>query len=668
MNETGNVFHKFFSKRKKVSITPDPSTIAQGREKEALSFYLKEGEKILREGSLEGIGYFEAAIQLAPKEASTWERLGEIFYHFGKKEAHEKGLLFSAKCCKTATSIEKGRFGAWIYWGKSLFELGKLFGEYHYFLEAKKKFHEAFTLCEKEPKELLWQHYWELGLLGTHIAEHSKEAVDVRMAIDAFRNAMIHIATPTPQFWVDFGYAYLQMGLLINDTRFYLQAIEHFKKGEGLSTAHLALASAYKRLYSHTLDEEYFTEANRHFSKVDSNEDTFWILWGDLLGESGKINKDPLKIKQAIEKYAGAKKEGWQLVEPLALLGSYTGHLDAIVEAEEKILHLTDQNPEDPDLWYAYGSCLIAYAEYYNDPNFYDLAIEKLQQGLSLDRTNAKLWHQLGFCHSRIGWAIEEEEPLQRSLKFFAKASDLRPNSPLITYDYALALYKLAEITSNLEVLEQGIQLLETLLQSQKNALLYHPEWLFYYAASLDLLGDHLDEENYYIRAIEVFSQVLLIDPDYPNIHYKIALTFAHLGELTSHIDFFHRSLNYFKLAIKEDEENEEIYLEWGLTLINLAHNVLDSFAIGELYREAELKIIRAGQLGNQHAYYHLACLYSLTTRPADAMYLLEKALKLDVLPPIEELLQDEWLEGVRITEPFTQFLTLLESRQSPNG
>jgi tetratricopeptide (TPR) repeat protein len=679
MKETADlqaIFQKFFPRRiKKIEVPKDLSL--KEREKEAF-LYLAKGEELLYKNHLTGLPFFEAATELMPIHPGIWLRQGKAVFSYGVNKAHEKALLLASKCFKIASSQDPLSFESRLFWGKALFQLGEISQEHHYFLEAKTKFQEALELCEGKPAGALAQNYWDLGLIWTHLAHYSGEAVDLRMAIDSFRSSLNYQKQPRAQFWNDFGNAHFQMALLINDNRIYSEAIQLFQKSIQLDPAFnqgwISLASTYTQLYINTAEERYFNEANDCFAKaleLKSQDEDLLLRWAQLLGESGKLNHDSKKLKGAIEKCAKAytfaenvEKVVAQWVESLSLLGSYTNNLDDIVQAEEKILQATEEYPQDPDLWYAYGICLSSYAAYYDDPNYYDLAVEKLQLGLSLDRSNAELWHATGQCYSQIGQMVQDPEALRRSWKFFQKAIDLKPCCPTLTFDYAISLLKLSELTGDFSVLETALHHFETLLQNQKDALLNHPEWLFFYACGLDLLADHMEEDKHYLRAIEVFSHVLLLEPDYPHIHFKIGMSYCHLGELTSVEECFHRALNYFRIAANNDEENEYVWLEWGIALINLAHITYDSALQNQYYQEAEQKINRAGQLGNQNAYYHLACLYSLNNRLAEAMNLIEKAAKLDVLPSMEELLHDDWLESLRKTESFAHFLAMLESRQ----
>ncbi len=82
-----------------------------------------------------------------------------------------------------------------------------------------------------------------------------------------------------------------------------------------------------------------------------------------------------------------------------------------------------------------------------------------------------------------------------------------------------------------------------------------------------------------------------------------------------------------------------------------------------ELYMDAEYKITQAGLFGNEHAYYYLACLYSILGRTYEAMELMYQSFYAKALPPIDDLLDDDWLENLRATPAFSQFLSVLEAK-----
>jgi tetratricopeptide (TPR) repeat protein len=432
------------------------------------------------------------------------------------------------------------------------------------------------------------------------------------------------------------------------------------------------MAHAFSQLYINTMDEQFVAQGAECFEKVtklNPKHIDAWLQWGQLLAESGKLNRDSKQLDSSVAKSSRAYLIDStdpiiisQLVESLSYLGAYSNRLNLLIEAENKILKVIDSIPDSPDLWRAYGICLIGFGLYYTDPDYFDMAIEKLQYGLSLDRTDADLWHALATAHQWIATLTDDVDIIERTTRFFLRAIDLKPACPSFIYDAACALLHHSEVADNLTSLEQAIALFETLLHNQRDVLLNHPQWLFQYASSLEWMGDFSTEESYFQRAAEMYSQVLLIDPDYPELHLRLGICQVHLGHMTLEREYYNRAIHSFALAVRQDEENEKSWLEWGLCLVHLAHHTIDQEAMNQLYFEAEQKITKAGSLGNAYAYYHLACLYSILGRYGEAMNLIRQALHLKTLPSIEEILEDEWLDNLRSTQEFTQFLSVLEA------
>ncbi len=678
------LYNKFFPKSfarglKLTEIPKEWEDLSSEEKKKLANELLSKGELLLLKEDLTAIKSFNLASQLDPSNPLVWYRQGLAFFEYGTHETREKALLLASKNFKIATSLDSNVFDYWWAWANVLLTLGNETKENHYFLDAKKKYKQAITLSQNQSRDILGELYWDYALVYTKIADQSGEAIDLRLAIQAFHSSFAYQNNIPAPFWYDFGNAYLQMGLLINDNNLYLQAIENFKKAIEKTKQHYdswtSLAFAYSQLYLNTMDEEYFSLADEHYSRsleINPVDAELWLEWAQLLGESGKLNKDPKKLRASIEKCIRAHKRKKKLpqiigqwVESLSLLGAYTNRLELIVEAENKIMKTTELYSEESDLWHSYGICMHAFSLYYNDFEYDEIAIEKFQIGLSLDRSNADLWQAIAYSHSRIGKDGEDSDMLERACKFYKKAIDLKPACPSLTFEYAVTLAELGKLSANQPILEEAIHQFETTLNVQKNSILQHPEWIFHYGIALDLLGDCLEQESCYLKAIEIFNNVLLVDPDYPKIHYRLALCYSHLMEISPETQLLNRGVDCFKLAIKQDEEADEIWLEWGLMLILFAHDNLSLDAAEQYYLEAEQKLIRAGQLGNPDSYYHLACLYSLTNRFDESIHFLEKAHDMATLPPIEELIEDEWLDGIRSTDLFSHFLNHIENKEN---
>jgi len=586
------LYNKFFPQSfarglQLTNISKELENLPTKEKKQLANEVLSKAEGLLLKEDLSAIKLFNEAAQLDPSNPLIWYRQGIAFFEYGCQANKEKALLLASKNFKIAVSLDSEIFDFWWAWGNVLFVLGTQKEEFHYFLEAKKKYKHAIALSQNQSDDILSELHWDNGLIYTHIADHSGEAIDIKKAIEEFHKSLSYQQDSSAPFWNDLGNAYLKMGLLINESNIYLQAIDYFKlatqKSKKYIDAWSSIAHSYTQLYINTLDEDYFSLANQHYEislEINPLDGDLWLDWANLLGESGKLNKDTKKLRAAIEKCIRAKRRNkktnqiiGQWVESLALLGAYTNRLDLIIEAENKIMKATDLYSEECDLWYSYGICMEAFAIYYSDIDYDYFAIEKFQIGLSLDRTNPELWNEIALAHARIGKELEDIDMLERSVKFFIKAIDLKPACPSIVFDYAKSLTFLAELTLNQKTLEEAVRQFETALHIQKNAILSHPDWIFYYACALDLLGDIFEKESYYLKAIDIFNNVLLVDPDYPKIHFKLALCYFHLLEVNSKIEYFDKANNCFKLAAKQDAEDENVWLEWGLTLISFGYD-----------------------------------------------------------------------------------------------
>lgn len=636
---------------------------------------LAQGEMRLLQKDLIGVELFQKAAEIEPNNCELFIQQGLALFEYGCEEKQEKILLLASKKLKTASQINGQEFRVWQVWGDILSHLGKMTGEYHYFLDAKEKYSKAISLSSGQSQEFLSDLYWENGLVWKQIANHSGEAFDLQFAVESFNKATQHSDQLPAEFWNAYGQSCLDLAKQINDIRLYVKAINCFKHSISSSSSEgwLLLAGALQMLYGHTHDEDHFSQANECFSaaaQFHPQEDAeLWYNWAKFLCEAGRRHQDLKKLRSCIEKCHRAhacNPEHFLAMgvwaEALAIIGELTERLDLIVEAQNKISEASQMAPEHPDIWFSFGMCLLSFARYYNEPDYYYQAIEKFQEGLSIDRTCYRHWHAIGNIYATLGAFDGDVESYERACRFYLKAIDLYPSSFYI-FDYALTLSKLGEITEEQKWFEEAVIQFERALNMQKNAIYIHPDWLFHYATTLDALGDYYEDKSYYTRAIEILSHVLMIDPDFPFIHHRLALANSHLGDLLEESDHYYRSVHHYRLAAKHEEENDQILLDWGVTLLSLSQYIQDSPETDQFFREAEHKLTQAAKLGNLQAFYNLGCLFSLQGQHEKSIRFLEKADAFQALPPIEDILEDDWLDGVRGTSEFQAFLMQLEKR-----
>lgn len=636
---------------------------------------LKKGECCLLHGDISGLRFFDMAIKLDPKNSTFFYHQGLALFEYGSCEGKEDKLSLASKKFKEAVTLDPSYFEAWHAWGNTLYLLGMRKGQLSYFQEAQKKYEAALNLISKQPEDILADLYWDMGDLWLKLATLSEEAADLNQALKTYEKATLYQDDFPPEFWINFGDAYYKLAEKTNELRLHIKATNCYKNSISMRISSyigwLRLADTLKAIYNYTHDEDHYCQANECYSaaaQLSPNYAPLWTKWAELLLDSGKYFGNIKKLRACIEKcHRGYQCHPHSIrltgiwSEALTYLGLFLERLDLLYEAQNKIEQLYTTNPEDPSVCGSYGIYLLLMGSYFQDIDYYYQAIEKFQEGLSLNCSLHHLWFGMGLAYRKAAEIDEDEKNFERSCRFFERALNLKANTTY-HYHFGYCLLKFSELRSKQEIIEIAIYHFEKAMSTQKNIYYHHPDWLFYYAVALDYLGEYTENAVSYEKALDILNHILIINPEFPLIHSQLALTFSHYAELLNKPDIYERAFHHYRIAHQHDKENDQILLEWGIALINLAELLEHSIESDQFYREAEYKIIQSARLGNSHAYFSLSCLYSLTGDYGRSIYFLEKAYAFDSLPPLEEILEDEWLEGIKKTEAFNHFIEKIES------
>lgn len=636
---------------------------------------LNEGIAKLKNGEIDGCELFDLASNLDPKNHAILFEQGLSLYNYGRNNRTKKYLLLANKKFKKALAIQETDFSTLKALGTSLYLLGKVTGDHHFILDAKNYFQDAIKYCEKAPTESLAEVYWNYGRINMQLAKKSEEVSDLSIALNAHKNAHTLNENLGPSFWSTYSACALELGTQINDTKLFLEAIKFQKNAiakESSNWKHwFQLARCLSKLFFASGDEDHFLQANESFvtsAKLNPTGDKFYLSWAKLLFTSGKKTKETKRLYSAIEKCSFAQTLNaknpktysiWSI--SLSEIGSIKEELSLIYDAENKANEGFAYNHASTDLHFAKGYALFAQGKYFNEADLYHQAVEKFQEGLSIDRTCHKLWYHLGCTYAVLARAENEPAFYERALKFFTRAIHLNMKSSYL-FAYAESLLDIAEIQGDETLLEESLTHFQQAISLNKNAIFIQTDSLAKYAKALDLYGDFKNEKTYYVQAIDVLKKVLLVDPGFKDIHHKIGLVYDHLGELLDDRDVLEKALIHFKIAEKTTFENAALFADNALCKIHLAELSLSSEERYDLYKEAEYKLIQAAKLGFTEGYYHLATLYSLSCEYDKAMHFLNKCITYDALPPVDDLLDDEWLENLRHTEIFQTFVEHLKS------
>lgn len=645
-------------------------------ERDLLSMlFVIQGESQLKQGDSKVFDNFNIASKISPSNPIIFFRQAMIF---ALNSSNMHCLNAACSALEKAVTIDPDMFASWSAWGCVLIQIGVTQGDISYFHDAIKKFEEAEARSDKAEPHQRSELYWQWGNCWVSLGKISGEAHDFHLALGKYRRAA-ELGLQHPDFWKQYGDALAEMAILMGKTELFMEAGELFRNAIKLAPdsfhGWLGLACCYQRLFEYYREGVYFDLSNEAFvksSEIDSECVDLWLNWGILLSEGAKFRNDQELFQISYEKFSRANtcEENNPIVfsrwgEAQMHHGAVAERIDLMRAAEAKIIKSLEIQSDNADTWYIYGSCLTEIGRYFADPEFYRQAIEKFEYGLTLNQAHIWIWNGLALANYALGELLEEVAIIEKAVRHCAKVVEYggQPHQQFWN-DWGVSLMKLAEMTDDKNHLLAAIEKFEKAIGKIEDEKSHCDiEWLYNYGCAFDLLGSFTGDIEAYERAVHILSTVVQQDSTYQDARYNLALSLSHLGEWTDDVELLMQSLEHFQVLLNEDNEMECGWHDWGLTLIHLGELVSDPShpeKSQQYFIQAEDKLLHAVSLGSTSAFYSLACLHSLTGNHMAAMNFIERADQAHSLPSIDEIMHDEWLEALRHTPNFRNFITLL--------
>lgn len=658
--------------------------------------FVKQGEHQLQQGDSRVLESFELASKVAPHSPTIFFRQALIYAAQGQ---NIRCLKAANEALSKSVELDPSFVSAWHSWGNVLLRMGHFYENADYFTEADEKFSRAEALAKMSPVKHVDSLYWHWGVCWYHLGRHSGEAVDLYRSLEKFRAAEneIHAA----EFHIDYGNALADLACLIGRQELLLEAIDQYEKATNLSPMNhegwLYLACTYQRLYNFASSKEYFLKTpltKEYFLKADEcfdhaadksfDDAVIWMKWGELHLSAGKAERNIDYLGISIEKFQKADffESGNASIllrwgDALLSAASINESLEMLRDAENKIVTSLKSLSKECEAWYIYGLCMCEYGRYFASKDYYLKAIDNFKLGLQIKETFPALKQGMAIAYFSMGELSGDPEMIEKAIGYYNQASELYEKlSPQFLSDWGVALMKLGEITNDRSHVEQAAAKFEAAIigKMESNGRLdaiegdeIELEWLYNYGCAMDFLGDFHDEPIYYEKSVQVLSQVLKLDPEYIHARYNLALALSHLGEINGDAECFHQSIEQFQIVIDHDPEDEMAWNDYGMVFLHLAlimNDPLQKENSRFYFEQAEQRIQQSISLGNIHAFYNLACLYALTNRLAEAVHFLERAEQADALPPADDVIHDEWLDGLRDQQAYRLLISRLINSQ----
>ncbi len=620
---------------------------------------------------------FHLASSLAPDDSQIWYRRGLAF---GQQESQHL-LEESSLCLEKAATLNSKFFEAWYAWANVLVRRGVATGEPGYFTQAVEKFNKAENLLENPKRHL--DFYWHFGLAYFMMGRHSGEAGDTHKAIGYYRKAK-DLGLVREHFYNDFANALVELSLLINSHDLMFEAIELYLYSldgndkikdtpHDMAVRYCNLGACYQYLFEVHHEETFFKQAQECFLQSTELESSFgnaWAFWGYMLLYAAKLWQDVTYLESCLEKLGKLSNFAdnkplllARMSEAFSLYGANEEDLKFITDAQEIAESATIEGPEVPYTWSSLALANLELGRYFSEESYYQIAIENAERAIALNQKIGMSWHVLAVAKFSLG----EYEGNIQLMQEAAVAFDLASKTDVGRFgymwnDWGIALLNLADITHEKKYVQGAIEKFEQaiLLHEQVN-----PVWLINYGSALDFWGDISDEEGYYEKAIEVLQHALSIDQTNLQARYHLGLAYCHEGELSNDSTFLQRGIEELQIVLHEDMEDETAWSDLGMAYMNMAEITVDPAQLelkNSYYGSAEQNFLQAIALGSHQVFYSLACLYSLLENGPEAYHFLLKAHENDTLPPLSDVCEDRWLEYLRSTPNFKQFMEIVKS------
>lgn len=641
---------------------------------------LRQGALLLERGDGRVLDSFALAAQVGAQSPSIFYQQAVILSaHF----ENSRCLQLANQALQKATESNPSYFEAWYHAANVCVIRGLLHGESHFFIEGNENYEKAAALLSSSPDHIrLEEFYWKWGTCLFLVGKHSGEPVDFYTATNQYRVAQ-DLGCHEPGFYTDYGSALTDLGTLLKRKEIFYAALKLFEqatyKDPTFYEAWYHQGCCLLRLIELIFQDDLFLQASHCFERaaaLDPEQSHLWMYWGRLESNVGKLKRDEKLLESSLAKFAksailepdnSVNLNYWAETE--LFLGTYQERIEFVDAAKSKIITSLKINSENTDSWYIYGACLNEYGQYFEDSQYFKQAIEKFQYGLTLSNQNPLLWYGLALSHYALGDISEEQSYYEKALRYCSRVIECEGEAfPQFWNDWGIILMKMAEITDQSSYLELAIEKFEKAFKRpcESDSEDVDLEWVYNYGCAFDLLGDLTEDPRFFEKAITVLTQVVLLDPSYIQARYNLALAYSHLGEISCDVDHYFKALENFQAILEHDPEDEIIHMDLGVSLANLALLLQDDHQRDrsqELFHQAEIHLFQAASLGNCQAYYQLAGLYSLLEQFSLAMFYLEKAQSNGGLPHLEDMMHDDWLEGLRHTPSFRHFLNHLSTK-----
>lgn len=644
--------------------------------------FLQKGEQLVMDlGRLDldeiedlVIESFLYAEQLAPEHMELLCREALASYRLGVMAQKGRYFIFALEKLTQAQVVDPAAFSAthqwWHLWGQVLSALSQYTQNETFLIQAIEKLEQAAAI------ELNEEILWDSARVWSKLSQCSSELSDAHKALSYFRQAQQAGERGGP-FLCDFAETLIWVAHLTGRidpldeagslSREVIAGAEMQEQKTLLTrgwTLRAIIAKKRVELTGAASDFEAADQLLHEAILAVPHHAPLWLAWGELFLRWGWIRRELPLVETALEKLTSLKIGECDPMDvsgllgcSIVLLGLLADDLKLIQEGASRIEAALDIDSEHRDVRFAHAFSLYARGAYFHDEEFFERGRDLLRSLLEEDSAQVFVLYMLFRCQLGLARIQEDREGICAALGMIARVCEMRPLSAPMFGEWGQALICLYELDEGGEAtLEEAVSRFAKAMDLDDD-----PIWQFNHGCALDTLGNLTGDEETFERAVEELADVYQKRPDVLDVGYHLARSLLHFGELTSGVESLYQAVDLYKQVVEHDPEDDTAWCEFGYALLNLSELVDEPVQPDkgrQLREKAEGSLLRAAELGNGPANYHLACLYALSEMKGAAMDYLKRAQAARALPQADDLAADDWLDNLHDLPEFRQLLT----------
>lgn len=439
---------------------------------------------------LEVVRMFDKAVQKDPNDFEGWFSIGCSYMRLYESNFYEEYYNLADNAFEKASEIYTKSSTVWLCWGQLMQTAAKVTHDMDKMVDSIIRFIEA-DQCEPNHPIILCRLAESLMNLGAY--EESYQ--DLAEAEEKILRS-IQLCPENPEFWYFYARCLVEKGRYFADKEFYVKAIENYEHGYSLNPTlklfHYGIALAYFELYGLTENEESLSQSLKHYNFLDDEENElpahFWLDWGNALSKYGEKTHDKQYIESALKKYEKA----------INLMGNEF-----------------ERHPIMLETLFQYSISLDLLGDMYNEPAFYEKAIQLLNCLLNFQPQFPCARYQLALIYSHHGELLSDVESFEKSNEQFQIVLDENPEDESAWNDWAITLLNLANLISD-PGKEDYVHHLYAIAETKLNHALSLGNLSSYYnmAGYFSLINNFqgaLDclEKAYYLQALPSIEEIM---------------------------------------------------------------------------------------------------------------------------------------------------------------